>query len=68
MITVADIVKNATQDKPINIKQIHNFARRKYPEIKITSKDIRGYLFNEYYDEDYEKCVRINESRNGFFY
>jgi len=49
-ITVADIVKEATKEKPLNVRHIHSFASKNYPEAKIRIKDINSYLYSEYYD------------------
>lgn len=62
-ITVQEIVKQALQNKLVNVKQIHSFSKRVYPEVPIQEKDINNFLYGEYYGEDFERCQRINDMK-----
>jgi len=59
-ITVAEVVKKVTKNKPVSVISIQE-AINTDPELKklgIKRKDINNFLFNEYYDDTklYQSC------------
>ena len=49
-ITIGEVVKEATKDKIVSVRQVKKFADNNFPELGIRVKDINQFLYNEYYD------------------
>ena len=60
MPTVKEIVSEAIKQKAVSVRQVTQHAKRVYPEMKITDKDVNDYLYCEAYGDDFERCQRIN--------
>lgn len=57
--TIASVVKEVAKNKPVNISQMKKDIDSKYPELGITKKELNNFIYGEYYDEDYERCLNI---------
>jgi len=57
--TIASVVKEVSKNKPTNTTQMHKEIKRRYPEMDVSIKDLSNFLYREYYDEDYERCISI---------
>ena len=58
-LTIASVVKEVKQQKPVNVRQMKQLIDVKHPDNNFSEKDLKGYLYGEYYGEDYEKDMRI---------
>lgn len=58
-LTIASVVKEVKQQKPVNIRQMKQLIDVKYPDNNISEKELNNYLYSEYYGEDYERDMRI---------
>ena len=57
--TIASVVKEVAKNKPVNISQMKRDIDSKYPDNDISMKQLNNFLYGEYYDEDYERCLSI---------
>ena len=58
-LTIASVVKEVKQQKPVSVRQMKKFIDIKHPDNDISEKELNGYLYGEYYGEDYERDMRI---------
>jgi len=57
--TIAAVVKEVSKNKPVSVNKMTQDINSKYPELAVTRKDLNNFLYGEYWDEDYERCVNI---------